>query len=123
MKRDKTRTPTLLSSVQCCLAKVSGRRYRRMETTKIKEPILGHGGYDIISNFRFADDIMLLASTLSQFKQIMSDWTKTARKLERQIHPDRTKIMTILKQQEKKYIGNANDINTCQLKCFTATKR
>ena len=58
------------------------------------ESKLGDDKQSFISNWRFADDVMLLASSLSQLKKMMTDFKRSTDKQGFKIHLDKTKLHT-----------------------------
>ena len=48
---------------------------------------------DTLYNLRFADDILLLSTTLPSIKNMIEDLSNEARKLGLELHPDKTKIL------------------------------
>ena len=45
-----------------------------------------------LTNLRFADDVLLVAQSLSELKQMISDMRQAAQKRGLELHPDKTKI-------------------------------
>ena len=52
---------------------------------------LGHGG-ETLTNLRFADDIVIIARTLPQIKQMIADVAAASAKTGLKLHPEKTKI-------------------------------
>jgi hypothetical protein len=53
---------------------------------------LGPGSNSLLMNLRFADDILLVARTLPQIKQMIADIQSECLKVGLELHPDKTKI-------------------------------
>jgi hypothetical protein len=53
---------------------------------------LGNGSGIFLTNLRFADDILLVARTLPQLKQMIADVCVDSAKVGLELHPDKTKI-------------------------------
>ena len=49
---------------------------------------------DCFTNLRFADDVMLFATSKEQIRKMMCDFKKTTEKVGLRIHPDKTKILS-----------------------------
>ena len=49
---------------------------------------------DCLTNLRFADDVMLFASSKEQIRKMMCDFKKATEKVGLRIHPDKTKILS-----------------------------
>ena len=47
-----------------------------------------------ISNLRFADDVMLLASTKNHLKKMLTEFESSTETRVSKIHPDKTKVLT-----------------------------
>ena len=62
---------------------------------------LGDAQSHCISNWRFADDVLWLFSSLNQLKKMMSDFKKSTSKTGLQIHPEKTNIFSNQKKKEK----------------------
>eukprot|EP00973_Karenia_brevis_P046646 6471381-Karenia_brevis.AAC.1 len=48
----------------------------------------------ILTNLRFADDVLLIAPSLHQLTHMLTDFKHTAKQVGLELHPDKTKIMT-----------------------------
>ena len=57
---------------------------------------------DCLTNLRFADDVMLFATSKEQLRKIMYEFKKATEKVGLRIHPDKTKILWLLHQFEHK---------------------
>ena len=55
---------------------------------------LGANDDDILCKLRFADDILLIATSKSQLPRKLSDWIAEARKVGLAVHPDKTKVLS-----------------------------
>ena len=53
-----------------------------------------------LTNLRFADDVLLVAQSLSELKQMISDMRQAAQKRGLELHPDKTKILSNCKQRQ-----------------------
>ena len=49
---------------------------------------------DCLTNLRFADDVMLFATSKEQIQKMMNEFTKATEKVGLRIHPDKTKILS-----------------------------
>ena len=49
---------------------------------------------DCLTNLRFADDVMLFATSKEQIRKMMCDFKKATEKVGLWIHPDKTKILS-----------------------------
>ena len=59
---------------------------------------------DCISNLCFADDVLMMATSLEQFKRMMTDFKKSTEARGLQIYPDKTKVLTDQKSNRLKEI-------------------
>ena len=50
--------------------------------------------HDCLTNLRFADDVMLFATSKEQIRKMMCDFKKATEKVGLRIHPDKTKILS-----------------------------
>ena len=50
--------------------------------------------HDCLTNLRFADDVMLFATSKKQIRKMMCDFKKATEKVGLRIHPDKTKILS-----------------------------
>ena len=48
----------------------------------------------LLTNLRFADDVMLFATSKEQIRKMMCDFKKATEKVGLRIHPDKTKILS-----------------------------
>ena len=55
---------------------------------------LGHTKESILSNLRFADDVLLVATTLPQLAKLLASLSSAAKKRGLELHPDKTKIFS-----------------------------
>ena len=49
---------------------------------------------DCLTNLRFADGVMLFATSREQIRKMMCDFKKATEKVGHRIHPDKTKILS-----------------------------
>ena len=49
---------------------------------------------DCLTNLRFADDVMLFATSIEQIRNMMYEFKKATEKVGLKIHPDKTKILS-----------------------------
>ena len=49
---------------------------------------------DCLTNLRFADDVMLFATSKEQIRKMMCEFKKASEKVGLRIHPDKTKILS-----------------------------
>ena len=54
---------------------------------------LGHSPESVVTNLRFADDILLVGRSLPQIKRMIADVAAEGAKVGLQLHPDKTKIL------------------------------
>ena len=50
--------------------------------------------HDCLTNLRFADDVMLFATSKEQIRKMMCEFKKATEKVRLRIHPDETKILS-----------------------------
>lgn len=55
---------------------------------------LGHAQNSILTNLRFADDVLLVATSLSQLKKMLQEFITATLKRGLELHPDKTKILS-----------------------------
>ena len=55
---------------------------------------LSDNDHDCLTNLRFADDVLLLASSKEQIRKMMYEFKKSTEKMGLRIHPDKTKILS-----------------------------
>ena len=55
---------------------------------------LGHTQNAILTNLRFADDVLLVATSLSQLKKMLQELSSAALQRGLELHPDKTKILS-----------------------------
>ena len=68
---------------------------------------------DCLTNLRFADDVMLFATSKEQIRKMMCEFKKSTEKVGLRIHPDKTKILSnqsVINSDTKKHI-EVDDIN------------
>ena len=49
---------------------------------------------DCLTNLRFADDVMLFATSKEQIRKMMCDFKNATEKVGLRIHPDKTKVLS-----------------------------
>ena len=64
-----------------------------MAKEKRMEKNLSDHDRDYLTNLRFADDVMLFATSKEQIRKMMCDFKKQTEKVGLRIHPDKTKIL------------------------------
>jgi len=72
---------------------------------------LGHTPKTRLTNTRFADDVLLFATTLPQLQQMLTDLKREAAKYGLELHPDKTKILTNLSQRRGRNASQTTDID------------
>ena len=64
--------------------------------------------HDCLTNLRFADDVLLFATSKEQLRKMLCDFKKATEKVGLRLHPDKTKILsnqsTINSDIKKKHI-------------------
>ena len=50
--------------------------------------------HDCLTNLRFADDVMLFATSKEQIRKMLCEFKKATEKVGLRIHPDKTKILS-----------------------------
>ena len=55
---------------------------------------LSDNDHDCLTNLRFADDVLLLASSKEQIRKMLCEFKKATEKVGLRIHPDKTKILS-----------------------------
>ena len=58
------------------------------------EIYLSDNDHDCLTNLRFADDVLLLASSKEQLRKMLYEFKKSAEKVGLRIHPEKTKILS-----------------------------
>ena len=77
--------------LQCSLKK---RKYNDGKRRKEWEFTLSDQERDCLTNLRFADDVMLFATSKEQIRNMMYEFKKATEKVELRIRPDKTKILS-----------------------------
>ena len=81
-------SPILFNAVlECVMRKVKAKWAMKMHGLQI-----GHIPESMITNLRFADDILLVGRTLPQIKQMIADVAAEGKKVGLELHPQKTKI-------------------------------
>ncbi len=52
------------------------------------------GGETYLSNLRFADDVLLMSSSLEDLVQMLTDLSQAAKEVGLELHPKKTKILS-----------------------------
>ena len=60
---------------------------------------LGHTNATLLTNLRFADDVLLFATTLPQLTRMLNDLHEVAGRCGLELHPDKTVILCNLSQR------------------------
>ena len=63
--------------------------------------------HDCLTNLRFADDVMLFATSKEQIRKMLCEFKKVTEKVSLRIHPDKTKILSnqrIINSDTKKHL-------------------
>ena len=71
---------------------------------------------DCLTNLRFADDVMLFATSKEQIRNTMCDFKKATEKVGLRIHPDKTKILSnqsTMNSDTKRYIDKERKREIC----------
>ena len=55
---------------------------------------LSDDDHDCLTNLRFADDVLLLASSKKQLRKMLYEFKKSTEKVGLRIHPEKTKILS-----------------------------
>ena len=55
---------------------------------------LSDNDHDCLSNLRFADDVLLLASSKEQLRKMLYEFKKSTEKVGLGIHPEKTKFLS-----------------------------
>ena len=66
---------------------------------------LSDNDHDCLTNLRFADDVLLLASSKEQIRKMLCEFSKSTEKVGLRIHPEKTKILSnqsIINSDKKK---------------------
>ena len=72
---------------------------------------LGHTSTTILTNIRFADDVMLVASTLPQLTTMLTQLRQQAKQYGLELHPDKTKILTNLSKRRGRDARTSVDVD------------
>ena len=70
--------------------------FRRVQPRWVQERLglqLGHAKISMVTGLRFADDVLLVSTSLSHLTSMLADVDTESRKHGLQVHPDKTKIM------------------------------
>ena len=62
---------------------------------------LNDNDYDCLMNLRFADDVMMFATSKKQIRKMLCEFKKATEKLVLRIHPDKTKILNTINSDTK----------------------
>ena len=65
---------------------------------------VGDGDHDCLMNLRFADDVLLFASTKEQLQNMLCDFKHGTEKVGLKIHPGKTKILSSQSSNSRKEI-------------------
>ena len=65
---------------------------------------LGDNDHDCLTNMRFADDVLLFASTKEQLQKMLCDFKHRTEKVGLEIHPAKTKILSSQSWNSRKEI-------------------
>ena len=68
------------------------RKVKAKWTTKGYGRQLGYSDYTVLTNLRFADDILLVGRSLPQIKRMIEDVQREGAKVGLELHPEKTKI-------------------------------
>ena len=55
---------------------------------------LSDNDHDCLTNLRYADDVMLFATSKEQIRKMLCEFKKATEKVGLRIHPDETKILS-----------------------------
>ena len=55
---------------------------------------LGDNDHDCLTNMRFADDVLLFASSKEQLQKMLCDFKRSTEKVGLRIHPGKTEILS-----------------------------
>ena len=72
---------------------------------------LGHTTTTQLTNLRFADDVLLLAPTLPQLTEMLTDLQREAMNYGLELHPDKTKILTNVSRRRGRNARSTTDVN------------
>ena len=67
---------------------------QRWQKKKGMRIYLSDNDHDCLTNLRFADDVLLFASSKEQIQKMMNEFKKATEKVGLRIHPDKTKILS-----------------------------
>ena len=65
---------------------------------------LSDNDHDCLTNLRFADDVLLFASSKEQLQNMLCEFKKSTEKVGLRIHPEKTKILSNQSSDTKKEI-------------------
>jgi len=77
---------------------------------------LGHTNITSLTNLRFADDVLLFATTLPQLTTMLNDLHQVAGKCGLELHPDKTVILSNLSQRRGRQAGSSADVGGRRVK-------
>ena len=83
------------------------KRYTKMAKKKGLGIYLSDQERDCLTNFKFADDVMLFATSKGQIQNMMCEFKDATEKVGLRIHPDKTKILgneSSMNSDTKRYI-------------------
>ena len=72
---------------------------------------LSDNDHDCLKNLRFADDVMLFATSKEQIRKMLCEFKQSTEKVGLSIHPEKTKILSnqsIINSDTKKELENRN---------------
>ena len=69
-------------------------KIQRWQKKKGMGKYLSDHDHDCLTNLRFADDVMLFATSKEHIRTVMCDFKKATEKVVLRIHPDKTKILS-----------------------------
>ena len=75
---------------------------------------LSDNDHDCLTNLRIADDVLLLASSKEQLRNMLYEFKKSTEKVGLRIHPEKTKILSnqsIINSDTKKELENRRHEN------------
>ena len=85
-------SPALFNAVlEDGLRKIKSKWHKKSSEYAIA---VGETGADILTNLRFADDLLLMASSKKQIKEILEDLVASAGGVGLEIHVGKTKVLT-----------------------------
>ena len=70
---------------------------------------LSDNDHDCLTNLRFADDVLLFASSTEQLQKMLCEFKKSTQKVGLRVHPEKTKILSDQSDKKKKKLKSMTE--------------